>query len=231
MNCVSGYPYFLKEKFRSEDFITIIDTQITKYSCIKDIIYDFSSKGLPLDGKALWEIIVIQATTEWKYKSGLKEDQIAIILRENHTVTDGLSLMNLIANSFGDQVMDLSMYLKNIPRSPKSNIVAKLSKYLLLFMIVPGHLLIASLQKKLNRKLWKAPNIVHKQNVAYKCEDGRGLVEKIKIMKRDIGDVSFTEILIAAISASLNRHFLKVSNIKTLIINSVQIKYSKNKTR
>lgn len=56
------------------------------------------------------------------------------------------------------------------------------------------------------------PIIVHKQVMTFKAEKtGEHLIKKLKKIKKDIGDTSFTEVLLTLISASLYTHFQSVS--------------------
>ncbi|CAG9835496.1 unnamed protein product [Diabrotica balteata] len=216
LNTFLGYTFLLKEQVKADDFITVIDVEKTKYSSMKELMFSYSYKPLPLNNKLLLEIIVIKAPKAWKESNDMKENQIPLLIRINHVIADGLSVMNLCAQALGENDVNLEKSLKNIPKSPEwqRQPAFQFLQKIYLFFMVPGFLLVRYFKGEavsVAGQEYEGPMSAYRQNVSYKTEKpGENLVQKIKDLKKQIGnDTSFSEIILTAVSSSLYNYYEK----------------------
>ncbi|XP_056643550.1 uncharacterized protein LOC130449627 [Diorhabda sublineata] len=170
-----------------------------------------------------------------RFKFFFQEYQVPMLIRINHVIADGLSAMNLFAHTFGENDVKLEESLKNIPKSPEWQKlpIFQFLQNLLYFYLVPGYLLVKNFRgelKSLTGQSYEGPMTSFRQNVSYGTEKpGEGLVQKIKSMKKQIGDTSFSEIILTAISASLYKYYQKAlykvpESISTAIVATKDLK-------
>ncbi|XP_028139614.2 uncharacterized protein LOC114333819 [Diabrotica virgifera virgifera] len=215
LNTFLGYSFLLKEQVKADDIITVIDIEKTKYSSMKELMFSYSYKPLPQNNKLMVEIIVIKAPKAWKESNDFKENQIPLMIRINHTVADGLSVMNLCAHTLGENDVNLENSLKNIPKSPEWQLTPafQLLQKIYLFFMVPGFLIVRYFQGEATSvagQEFEGPKSAHRQNISYRTEKpGENLVQKVKDLKKQIGDTSFSEIILTAVSASLYNYYEK----------------------
>ncbi|CAH1110902.1 unnamed protein product [Psylliodes chrysocephalus] len=203
-----GYPFFLRENVTADNIVNTLEVDKSNFKNIQDILSAYSSKPLPLDNKLLWEVTFLKASDKWNRLNNLKNHQVAVIIRLNHALGDGLSFMNLCAEILGENDIRLDKTFKNIPKSAEwtKNPVMDILLKLFFFLIVPGFYIVEKIKLFINN--FDGPIIVHKQVMTFKAEKtGEHLIKKLKKIKKDIGDTSFTEVLLTLISASLYTHF------------------------
>ncbi|CAH1112632.1 unnamed protein product [Psylliodes chrysocephalus] len=211
LNTFLGYPYLLREEMTTDDIVTVIHAEKANYKSMQDLVFSYSNKPMPQKDKLMWEVIIVKASSDWKRVNGIRDDQIPMFIRINHTIADGLCVMNLCAQTLGENNITFEDSLKKIvPKSPGWTKIppVKTLQELFLFFIVPGYLIVSFLKGTLNK--FDGPYTSTKHHIAFRAEkSGDGLLQTIKKLKNDIGDTSFSEIILTAVSASIYNQFQK----------------------
>ncbi|CAH1112631.1 unnamed protein product [Psylliodes chrysocephalus] len=140
LNTFLGYPYLLREEMTADDIVTEVDAEQANYKSMQDLVFSYSNKPMPQKDKLMWEVVIVKASSDWKRVNDLREDQIPMFIRINHTIADGLCVMNLCAQAMGENNITFEDSLKNIPKSPTWTKIPPLRHLQELFLLftVPG---------------------------------------------------------------------------------------------
>lgn len=213
-----GYSYYLRNLVDIKEFISIVDInnrETITQDFFEDILVSHTHKPLPQDDMGLFEIIIFNKPL---VEVGSK-CKFPVLLRFNHIVGDGLSLSTVISNIIGNfgtsGVVDFLKRRYNIINQDKNtkNMSRKLKNSFKLIHLLITFPAISFYQVFLRKS---DENIVHRKSyptervLAYNVEEKSRLVNVVKQIKKVLPGVSFTDIILAAVSSSIYFHFLKV---------------------
>ncbi|XP_057670158.1 uncharacterized protein LOC130902225 [Diorhabda carinulata] len=205
-----GFPFLLKKKLEAADFVTLIDVDRDGYESLNHLIHEYCTSSLHTNKKLLIDSTILKCSNEWKIKNNFKIDQIPLLFKVHHVVGDGLSIMNLIVQSFGDDKFVIDKIIEEFNNRQKpANAWKRLLEDIVSFFLLPGFMVCEIIKRSLNSKVFIGGVGSGEQYFAKTVGDDNMSVQKIKGLKNKIGDCRFTEILITAISASLCDYFRK----------------------
>lgn len=220
-----GYTYLLKNEVNFTEFISVIDNgKILSRADLENEINRYCNRLLPKNNTALWEAIFFSRPLE-------KSNQFVLLMRLSHIIGDGLSISTILLSMFGKTNTEIKHYLrenlKNIlPSRATEQNKDKLKRFLHLIhiiLIIPFVLIVQSYFRISDVNSLRRSSLVGQKQVVFTFEETERLVPLVKKMKKVLPKVSFTEIILTAISKSLFNHFEKVRNlIFFLIIKSQQ---------
>ncbi|XP_057658175.1 uncharacterized protein LOC130895072 [Diorhabda carinulata] len=206
-----GFPYVLKEDIKAADFVHIVDVEKDCYKTFGHLTYDYSMKPLPKNNKLLFETIILKCSNKWKEKNNFRIQHIPVLIKIHHILGNGLSIMNLFVQLFGDDKYVIDNVIREFnKRYKRSNFWMRLLQGVYSFLLLPGFMVCEGIKRNFNKTAFIARAGFGKQYFVKKVDDTIS-VQKIKNLKKKIGDCSFTEILLTAISASCYDYFREVS--------------------
>ncbi|CAG9860666.1 unnamed protein product [Phyllotreta striolata] len=214
---VLGYGYFLKTTLKAEELVSTIKIEKNNeyYAKTHDEIFaEFSTRDLPRKNTVTWEMIIIDAPASWKLKENFTENQVVMIVRMHHGVGDGIAVTNLLVKLLSSEPID---FIKHAAESMKKRPAPKrlpISEHLYqlhLFLLTPGYILWNKLVNKSRKKAFKSPAVSRKRAFYTGSDLDGSLVQTVKRIKGKVGDSAFLEIMLTAVSKSLNNYFDKTN--------------------
>ncbi|XP_057658161.1 uncharacterized protein LOC130895064 isoform X1 [Diorhabda carinulata] len=210
-----GYTFLIKEDdVRATDFVTILDVEKDRYESINHLAYEYSMKPLPKQNKRLFEIIIIKSSKEWKTRNNFKVEKIPVLMRMHHLLADGLSTLNLNVQLFGDNKVVINEVVDKFNTNRKRpQYWLEILQNIYFFLLLPGYIIYHEIHTYGNYRGFMNNLGSGKQHFIYKVGDDNMMIRKIKTLKNKIGNCSFTQILITAISASIYEYSKKAGKI------------------
>ncbi|XP_056632771.1 uncharacterized protein LOC130442573 isoform X1 [Diorhabda sublineata] len=209
-----GFSFLLREEIQAADFVNIIDVNEDSYEYLNHFIYEYCMKPLPKHNKLLMDATILKCGNNWKMKNNFRIDQIPVLFRIHHILGDGLSIMNLFIQLFGDDKLVIDEVIGEFHNRHKyNNFWMRLLEDVYSFLILPGFMICEVIRRCMNNRVFIGSTGSGKQYFAKKVGDDTMSLQKIKALKKKIGNCRFTEILIAAISASLCDYFRKKNGV------------------
>lgn len=218
---ILGYTYLLKNQIDFTECVTVTNLHIGKEKTeLEKVLGDYSNKPLPKNNAALWEIIIFSEPIEWSNQ----RNSFPVLCRFNHIVGDGMSLTTVLSIIFGSKnTMNLNylqqkwrnLITKRKPATKHSD-GSRLSKarnllyFLHVSLIAPILIFHQSFLRKCDVNTLHGPPLSGEKILVYTVEENAILVPRVKKIKRRLPAVSFTDIILTAISNSLDTHFQKV---------------------
>lgn len=209
-----GYQFLLKEEVEVDDIVTMVDVEKDGYESINHLLHEYSIKPLPKQNKLLFEMIIVKSSKEWRIRNNLKVEQIPLLVRMHHVLGDGLSTMNLFIQLIGDDKVVLDEVVETFNRRDISKCWMRFLQNIHMFLLFPGFFIYNGIQMFNYNKRFGHNKMFEgsgKPYFASKVGDDE-LLDRVKSLKREIGNYSFNEILFTAISAALHNHLRKKNN-------------------
>ncbi|XP_068910507.1 uncharacterized protein [Tenebrio molitor] len=159
---------------------------------------------MPKDNSALCQILILDNTVEWSNK----KNQFVILFRIHHSLGDGFSLITLLLRHLVDSRQKLETYVDLWTRSqPKKKWFAYLWTVLFGQAVVVLHHLFRPVDKNyLHRR-----KLCGEKIIAWAAEKEEKLVPLVKMIKNKSPGTRFSDVVLAAVSASL-AEFLHTKN-------------------
>ncbi|KAF5303677.1 hypothetical protein FQR65_LT00821 [Abscondita terminalis] len=169
-----------------------------------------SSKPLPLDGTALWDIQVGTQPLKWKRITESNVEYYPVLVRIHHGMTDGASLLKHF-QSFFDEETNRNISKPDVFAHLQPNGLKTIwNHFRTVFLCTSALYTCLFLRGHDENDLHGKPFVKDALFQFFTDDDGIYL-KKVKNIKRMHGNVSFSDILIAAYSASLNEYYQKYS--------------------
>lgn len=225
-----GYSYMLEDELNINNCIRKMKTvgdQKYKISRTEflSLLTECCKLDLPSNNTIPWEIMVGPQKVNWKNDG---YDYYPLIFRCDHVVADGITLMEIMITIFSDKQSSETLYK---PKEKKHlaliKIFAKITlKGLHMLMLFPAFCISNLILKEKDHNILRGPSLSKQSFYWLSVDDSSGYVQKIKAIKNAIPGISFSHVVMAAFSASLNDYFIKVRLIiiifKKLFANSLK---------
>lgn len=209
-----GYSYMLKEKsnfeagFRKMKLIKSENHKLSRNELMQ-LIDEYSNVDLPNDNLVPWELLIGSQPIEWRDD---KHNYYFSLGRYHHAIGDGVALMKLMIGAYGD--IEKNTKGASVQFSKKNfNATMKIFKLFIekfvALILIPSWYVSTLVLKGRNKNILKRKKLSNQFHYVMNVEDSSDYVQKIKRIKNKIPDVSFSDVLLTAISASLNDFFTK----------------------
>ncbi|KAF5295550.1 hypothetical protein FQR65_LT10413 [Abscondita terminalis] len=173
------------------------------YDEIEDVPYPGNDFGF-------WDVFIGTHPIDWKPQVSNKT-YYPILLRYHHSLFDGYHLMTTIFGNFSDAKMTLHDVQKF-----DTNIIKKCFEktYVLFRQLYETctfpwrYFLIAN---ENNFSILCKSKLQNKKIFSYRCEENPRYIQLIKEIKRQVHGISFTDVILAALSSSLSQYIIKNS--------------------
>ncbi|KAF5269533.1 hypothetical protein FQA39_LY08722 [Lamprigera yunnana] len=175
----------------------------------------------PLPPNALWDFHIGLKPLKWKDDPDV--NYYPMFVRVHHVITDGITLTNLLSKVFADEIQldkpqvfpveqHKELLMKKIVKiiySFLNSLVYCLSS-LFLCLILKGH----------DNNAWSKTSTSNKEILQFCTDEDGSYFRKVKEIKRKCDGTLFSEILMTALSASLDGYFKKnnLDNPKTITL-------------
>lgn len=219
-----GYTYLVKNQINVLDCVRfiIIDTPgeyILRHE-LNELVGSYSNKLLPLQGNALWEVIIFSKPIEWSNTN--KKRAYPVLCRFNHIIGDGLSLTTVLFLIFCNELSALSKFKhtlgKVLPKENKRRKFNAILHFIHITLTAPSVVFRQIYLRKSNPNILNGPELIGEKILAFSVEENEILVPAIKKIKKVLRNASFSDIILTAISCSLLNYFQKVSLFLNLLI-------------
>ncbi|KAF5303678.1 hypothetical protein FQR65_LT00822 [Abscondita terminalis] len=210
-----GYLFFKAIQIEISDFIRKIplsEIDLDETETIS-VLRKCMSEPLPFEGTALWDMHVGTQPLKWKSNSDPNIEYYPLLVRVHHGIADGTTLVKHLKLIFNDgavsvkpevfptsqhkQTSHLLMVFKKVWDVSNGVFLFISAMYVVLFL--RGHD-----KNGLTGKPFRNDELFHFGN-----DEGGTYFKKVKRIKKLHGCISFSEIILAAYSASLNQYYLK----------------------
>lgn len=213
-----GYTYLIKHQIDVNECVTVTNINCNRIKIsrneLEQIISAHSNKPLPNENMALWEIMLFSNPIEWINE----KEHIAVLCRFSHVIGDGLSLISVFSTIFGNRDPLLEEYLKqNLKKTAlnknkhKADQFAKVLSFIHILLMSPFVIFHQSYLRKSDVNILHGPSLSGQKILVHSIEENEQLVPMVKKIKSMLPTVSFSEIILTAVSKSLDTYFQKVS--------------------
>ncbi|KAF5301763.1 hypothetical protein FQR65_LT08746 [Abscondita terminalis] len=220
MHSFSGYTYMLKNSISIDDCVRKMKTingkdEITKEELISIINEYQNAKYLKNDG-LLWDVIVGVQPVQWKAKEGIK--YYPILFRFHHGIGDGFSFSEfifgvLLDKNFDENISRETYLYKTSDNSSWLTTFDKVVTYLYGTFYMTTLLVVEKMIKDSKPNLLFRPKLNKTSLLCAEVDDGE-YFKKIKFIKSSVRGVSFSDIILAAFSYSLDEYCKKHSSTR-----------------
>lgn len=217
-----GYSYLVKNQIDVTQCVSIFNVRSNKEILLREdidtILSAYCNRQLPNENSALWEIIIFSKPVEWTEK----KNKFVGLFRFSHTVGDGLALASVLSIIFGNRktvILDHFKHKWGHASAGRENeakhklFINKLKNVLYMadaMLMIPSVILHQSFFRKSDNNTLHGPLLSGEKILVYSIEEKTRLVSIVKSMKNRIKNISFSDIVLTAISKSLHSHFSKV---------------------
>ncbi|CAG9860631.1 unnamed protein product [Phyllotreta striolata] len=224
VHCLMGYGYLLRNNCKAEEIVSTIKIDENSDISSDELIGDISSRQLPFNNRFPWELVAIDAPTSWKIEQNISENHCMLVLRIHHIIGDGMSVATALVKIFSDKPVDFAKYaIESIKYSEpvKPPTYVRILLFLHQLMLTPGYIFLNKLflsDAKNGEKIFE-PSPLSSKKYVYTASDIDGsIMETVKRIKKNIGNATFIEIMLTALSKSLNNYFDKAEDQKPDIL-------------
>ncbi|KAF2892496.1 hypothetical protein ILUMI_13674 [Ignelater luminosus] len=210
-----GYSYMLKASIFDTAFkkMKLINTENHKLSRteLMLLINEHANAQMPKDGSIPWEILVGSQPIEWRDNM---HNYYIILSRVHHALCDGAALVKLTGATYADKENTATISSEYLPQKDSSvtmNFFKGLCETLLAIILIPSWYVSNLVLKGKDKNILKGKKLRMQSHYAMNIEDHSCYVQKIKSIKKRIPRVSFSDVLLTAISASFSEFFTKNS--------------------
>ncbi|XP_072947733.1 uncharacterized protein [Epargyreus clarus] len=205
-----GFYYWRRPDFIDmKEYIQLVDIpNIYDYLHVDDLeqmLTNISDESLPFNGESMFQIFI----TKKRLDSGEEKGKYALICRVHHSVGDGITLIQFLCETLGDEMSNDTSYLK--AGASYNNITNKSPSDLIEMMKKLGDILISFtsvLQRKPDDYSLYGPKLIDESIFKWIDEDEKVFI-MIKAIKDSVEGVSFSDVILAAMSQSLQNYYLK----------------------
>ncbi|KAK4882040.1 hypothetical protein RN001_005359 [Aquatica leii] len=213
-----GYYYYVNNQVNIEDCIKklTVPTENTKTEALIQFIESIEDVPLPRNNSGLWDVFIGTHSVTWN--SGMPDKvYYPILFRFHHSLTDGYHLITTIFGNFSDAKLANEKFPKSKKHTNSTfkriyvnlrqlyEMVAFPWKFFL--TIVFGNSNTLCKTKLQNKKIFN-----------FYADKDKRYFQVVKEIKKHFRGVSFTNIILAAISSSFSNYFLKnISTISTYV--------------
>lgn len=204
-----GYSYMLKEScfdisFRKMKVMNAENYKLSKTELMV-LINEYANAQMPKDDTVPWEFLVGSQSIDWG------EDRYYnyyfVLPRYHHAIGDGVALMKLTVAANANKKNTVT--LKHVSER-NVNVIMKIFQTFLAIILIPSWYVSSFVLKGRDKNILKGKQWRKQCHYALKIEDHTAYVQKVKKIKSQILGVSFSDVLLTAISYSLNEFFNKV---------------------
>ncbi|KAF2892498.1 hypothetical protein ILUMI_13676 [Ignelater luminosus] len=207
-----GYSYMLKETsnfdtaFRKMKLINTEDHKLSKVELML-LVDEYANSPLPKDNLIPWEVLVGSQSIKWRDE---EHNYYFSFDSYHHALADGVALLKLVvaAHAGNEQNTTARVSRKNF------NVTIKFLKLslekVLALILIPSWYVSSLILKGRDQNILKRKKLSNQFHFVTNVEDS-GYVQKIKRIKNKIAGVSFSDVLLTAVSASFNEFFNKNS--------------------
>ncbi|GAB0099570.1 O-acyltransferase WSD1, C-terminal [Sergentomyia squamirostris] len=212
LNRELGYSFWTTDNINIDNYVRLIEVPCSsEYLNLKDLqlwLENTSNNILPNNHSALWEILI--SSKPFKEDKKLK---YPIICRVHHSLGDGVALLRFFLEAIADQDATKTRPL-NHHRKLEINVrktITELLRWTKLIGSIPFHIVQHFSDSSDNNTL-HGPRLSGQKVSAWFHESSVDLLPRLRKLKRTIPHSRFSDIILTALSASLNNHFKKVSH-------------------
>jgi hypothetical protein len=192
-----GYSFLLKNQYSVDECVKIInvDGRIDT-SFLEKYISECCKTDMPKDNSALCQILIFDNTIEWSNK----KNQFVILFRIHHSLGDGFSLITLLLHHLVDTRQKPETHVDLWTRSqPKK----KWFTYLWTVLFGPSVVVLHHLFRPVDKNYLHRRKLCGEKIIAWAAEKEEKLVPLVKMIKNKSPGTRFSDVVLAAVSASL----------------------------
>jgi hypothetical protein len=192
-----GYSFLLKNQYSVDECVKIVnvDGRIDT-SFLEKYISECCKTDMPKDNSALCQILIFDNTIEWSNK----KNQFVILFRIHHSLGDGFSLITLLLHHLVDTRQKPETHVDLWTRSqPKK----KWFTYLWTVLFGPAVVVLHHLFRPVDKNYLHRRKLCGEKIIAWAAEKEEKLVPLVKMIKNKSPGTRFSDVVLAAVSASL----------------------------
>ncbi|KAF2892497.1 hypothetical protein ILUMI_13675 [Ignelater luminosus] len=208
-----GYSYMLKASVFDAGFkkMKLINTENHKLSKteLMLLIDEYANAEMPKSDSVPWEILVGSQPIKWRDDM---HNYYFTLCRFHHSLGDGAALVKLTVATYADKEDTATISSKHLPK--KNSIMGflkALCETLIVIILIPSWYVSNLVFRGKDKNILTDKKIRKQCYYATNIEDYSSYIQKIKRIKSRIPKVAFSDVLLTAISASLNEYFTKNS--------------------
>lgn len=208
-----GYSYMLREKsnfnngFRKMEAINTENYKLSKTELML-LLNEYANSDLPKDNTIPWEILIGSQPTEWKHDN---YNYYFALCRYHHAIMDGVALTELTLASHAGKDNTKTASEHALTRTNVTMTLCRLyTEAFLTVILIPSWFVSHFVLKRRDKHMLEGIKLSKQCHYVISTEDHPGYIEKVERIKSKIPGVSFSALLLTAISASLNEFFTKV---------------------
>ncbi|KAF5284055.1 hypothetical protein FQR65_LT13601 [Abscondita terminalis] len=199
-----GYSYYRKVSVASDDCILKLPVkqQVTELENVElaELLGESFYNPMPKKNTMLWDI---QIGTQPLKSESINKKKYPVLFRVHHVIADGVALAQLWLNIFPESNVEIVEVPKSISSLVERNHLRQIVGMIFETIILFPSLMYTSLYKKSDKNYLDGKNNIKKENLAFDIDKDGKYFQKVKAIKQKCPQISFSDIILTACSASL----------------------------
>ncbi|KYB25893.1 hypothetical protein TcasGA2_TC034843 [Tribolium castaneum] len=203
-----GYCFLIKNQYSLENAFKVINTTTTfDQSYLEKFVQECLSKEMPKHDTGLWEVLVFDKRAQWLETN---KKQYIFVFRCHHGLGDGFALLDLLIHQFSDEKIQPETHRTQWEKSGTTTSWFTLLKYAL---YGPAQVAVEKFSRPPDANFLHRNNLCGEKIIAWAVEEKPHLVPLVKLMKNQLPETRFSDVVLCAISKSLNDFYSKKSQM------------------